>query len=368
MKFSIQTSDLAQALSVVTRAISPKAVQPILEGVLIEASNGTVLLTASNGSMSIRKSVTAITDEEGNAVLNGKLLNDLARRLPGSETTFETKVNQVRIRSGSSRTNLAMYEANSYPPVEEVKQEHVFHVSCEQLRTMIEKVSFCVCADETRQILTGISMNLTGGSVEAVALDGFRMALTSTNANNLDEWSIVVPGAAAKEIARILPQDDNVCRMYIGSSKLSVTFTDTVLTTVLLSGAYPDYHRITPTSFATDVLVNRSTILSAIDRASLTARAAHDNLIRLHIADNQIKLTARNETADIEETFDCAVTGPDLTLAFNASYMTDALRSISSDSVTLRMNTPLTPCIIKPEDENSGNTVMYMVLPVRTLS
>ena len=53
MKFILNTHDLVNALSVTTHALSPRTTMPILEGVLLEASEEGLRVTCSDGAMTI---------------------------------------------------------------------------------------------------------------------------------------------------------------------------------------------------------------------------------------------------------------------------------------------------------------------------
>jgi DNA polymerase-3 subunit beta len=55
--------------------------------------------------------------------------------------------------------------------------------------------------------------------------------------------------------------------------------------------------------------------------------------------------------------------GMSLEIGFNNKYMLDALKAAPADTLELRMNSPISPCIITPSD--GKDNFLYMVLPVR---
>ena len=59
MKFSVNTGDLSNALTIATHALSARSTLPILEGILIETTDSGVSLTCSDGSMTITASAVA---------------------------------------------------------------------------------------------------------------------------------------------------------------------------------------------------------------------------------------------------------------------------------------------------------------------
>ena len=54
--------------------------------------------------------------------------------------------------------------------------------------------------------------------------------------------------------------------------------------------------------------------------------------------------------------------GKPLEIAFNAKYIMDVMRVIDDETVFMRMNTSVTPCVIEPME---GDSFYFMVLPVR---
>ena len=53
-------------------------------------------------------------------------------------------------------------------------------------------------------------------------------------------------------------------------------------------------------------------------------------------------------------------TGQDLMIGFNPKFLSDALRVIDDEEVTLYMMNPKSPCFIKDEEES----YIYLILPV----
>lgn len=77
------------------------------------------------------------------------------------------------------------------------------------------------------------------------------------------------------------------------------------------------YQKIIPTERLTCVTVNRSELLSAIDRASLMAREGKNNLIRFSIGFDTLTITSNSEMGDVVEELPIALSGGELEIAFN---------------------------------------------------
>ena len=64
-----------------------------------------------------------------------------------------------------------------------------------------------------------------------------------------------------------------------------------------------------------------------------------------------------NESVSIDK-----IKGENLNIAFNAKYLCEALKVISSDEIMVNLNTNVTPCTINPI---SDDNFTYLLLPVR---
>ena len=119
MKFRCSSNDLLSALQVAIRALSVRSPQPILEGVLIEALDDEVRLTASDGTFTIITTLPAVVEDEGDAVMPGRLFNEVVRKMPSGEVSANLSHSYVlSLRCLGSRTNISGQNADAYPRVE----------------------------------------------------------------------------------------------------------------------------------------------------------------------------------------------------------------------------------------------------------
>ena len=83
MIFSVERASLLEAVSRLQRVVGAKTSMPVLEGILISAEQGKVTLIAYNLEMGMKKEIYAKCDEEGDIVINARLLADILRRMNG---------------------------------------------------------------------------------------------------------------------------------------------------------------------------------------------------------------------------------------------------------------------------------------------
>jgi len=371
MQFAANVSSLLDGLNTVTRALAARPAKQILEGVLISADEDGVTLTASDGNLTIESTIPATIPEEGNAVLPGKLFTELIRKLPGGEVVVRSgKGLTAAIRCMSSKSNIAGMNPGEYPEMATVEKGVSVAIPQNRLRDMISRVVFAIATDESRQILTGVLLEIRPEEVRMVALDGFRLAMQKTQmAFQLPEGReclrVVIPGRVLNELSKILDDSDEPCTLLIDNARMQATFGGTTLSTTLLAGEYIDYQKILPAAYKMTAKADRNEVQNAIDRASLMAREGKSNLIRMSFSGKTLTITSNAEMGDVLEELDAEVQGDPIEIAFNAKYINDVIRNITGEKLCMKFNSNVSPCVVVPEE---GEEFLYLILPVRVYS
>ena len=368
MILSMNSQDLLEGLNTVTRALSPRPAKQILEGVLISAEENRVLMTCSDGSLTIEYTNTASVQEEGQTVLPGRIFAEMIRKMPeGMVTITEQDHRSATIRCMKNRSSLAVMNPAEYPEINPLKTGATVKIQQNKLKDMISHVAFAVATDESRQILTGSLLEVNRSEARLIALDGFRLAMYKLFQpfelpENMAVASAVIPGKVLNELTKILPDDEAFCSLLLDQGRMQVTFGNIRLSTVLLAGEYIDYRRILPTEFKTEVITDKASVLDAIERASLMAREGKNNLVKMSFRENSLKITSNAELGDVEEETEASLNGEVIDIAFNARYLIDVIRNVPDDSLCMKFNSSVSPCVVVPQN---GSDYLYLILPVR---
>jgi len=363
MRFSCDTNELNASLSVVSRALAVRSPKPILEGILFESCDEGLRLTCTDLALGIETVIPATFIEEGRAVLPGKLLCEVVRKLPGGQCEINISDRlQATIRCATSRTTITGFDPVEYPELPQVSGPS-FSMPQNTLRDMIGRTLFAIAVDESRPILTGCLMEIEKDEMRVVALDGFRLALRKENIEGPDKpVSAVVGGKVLGDIAKTLSDSDEPVALTFSRSHVRMDIGGTHIVARLLEGEFIRYRQILPQEWQTRVTIGRSDLSSAIDRASLIAREGKSNLVCFKIDGETLDVTSNSETGDMEEKIAVVTEGKDLTIAFNVRYITDVLKALSDDEVFMRFNSNVSPCVVCPTE---GDAYLYLVLPVR---
>ena len=366
MQFTCSKAKLIDALQIVTKALSTRTTNPILEGVLIESDMEELTFTCSDERITIMTRVPAQITEIGRGVVPGKLFSEIVRRLP--DDTVDIRMDNrfmFTIRSASSRMNISGQDASLFPRLPAMDGEREISLPQDMLRDMIQKTEFAIAQDDMREVLTGCLLEIGGGDVTMVALDGYRLALRRAKcADVLEKFSAIIPGRAVGDIGKLLSDNEEAfAQLSFEGNKLHIRLEETEIFVILVDGEYVQYKQILPKNFATRVEVALDPFRRCIDRASLIAREGSNNLIMLQMADNHMVVEAHSQVGDVREELETRQEGADINIAFNVKYLTDVVRYIEGDNIELNLNSPVSPCIVTPVGDND---YVHLILPVRT--
>ncbi|MCT4594655.1 MAG: DNA polymerase III subunit beta [Anaeromicrobium sp.] len=364
MKFICSQKVLASGIGTVQKAISSKSNLPILKGILLEAYDDKLKLVGTDLEIGIENYIDAEIIKEGSLVLSARILGDIVRKLPDDNIEIEVHDNnKTIIRCRNSEFTLLAQNSEDFPDLPEVEEDYGYTISQDLLKNMIRQTVFATAIDETRPILMGVLMKLEPETINMVALDGYRLALREATIKSEFEGKAVIPAKTLNEINRLLSEEDGQeVRIYITDKHILFNMNNTKVVSRLLEGEFINYKQIIPTDYKSRLTVNTKDLLNSIERASLLAKEGKNNLVKLSIRDEELTITSNAEIGNVLENVSIDLEGKDLDIGFNSKYFIDALKIIDSEQIQLEFTTNVSPCIIKPTD-NENYT--YLILPVR---
>lgn len=376
MKFEIVRDELLDALNDVMKAISSKTAIPILSGIKIDVDHKGISMTGSDSDITICTFIPVEKDgkqlikieSEGSIILQARVFNEIIRKLPTNEVNISvTEGYQTAIVSGKSEFKLIGSNADDYPILPEVKDEHSFSLQADLMKSIIRETVFAVSQTETRPVLTGVHWTIQNGQLICVATDSHRLAKRNAVIENAPEmeFDFVIPGKSLQELNKILSDSNESVEIIIAEQQVLFKLNDVLFYSRLLEGNYPDTSRLIPTDYQTSVVVNGKSLLQAIDRASLLAKEERNNIVRFSTIDNMIEISSNSpDIGNVEELVEThKIDGEQLKISFSAKYMMDALRAIDGQDIEIQFTGAMRPFILKSADDDS---ILQLILPVRT--
>lgn len=369
MQFLCKKEELAHAVQIVQKAVSNKPQMPILSGIYLNATaDNTLELQATDYELGIKCIIDAEIKETGAIVLSGRYFQEVVRRLPGESVEIRTNQEDrmVKIVSHMAQFNLLSLPAAEFPVLQPLEDTTNFVIRDNILKDLIKKTSFACSTDESRPVFTGSLLELSESNIVMVATNTHRLAIKREFVDQSSmPMKIIIPARILNELARIMiaevPSDVSI---RCNRTQISFALDNVYITSRLIEGQFPDYNRVIPTEFATNITLSTDEFSAAVERVSLISRSGDYNVIKLAFKEKSVLISSNNpDIGKAEESVDISLQGNPLEIAFNAKYVTDILKNIDSETFYFSLNTPLSPASIRPCDDAQYN---YIITPVRT--
>ena len=371
MKWTIDKNIILDALSNVTRALSQRTTNPILNGIVFDITDKGIELLASDTELTIKvdideKDIKKI-EGKGRIIIQSKYFIDMIRKMPADTIDFEIEDNlKIKISTPNNQYRLNCYNPKEYPNISINKSNNIINIKSDQLKEIINETSYALSTQEVRPILTGLNFKVNGDILECIATDSYRLAKKNIRlVTPIDQLiNIVIPGRSINELERILGSDDDV-EINIFSNKILFIYKNICVQSSLLSGTYPETSHFIPQDFAYMINLNLREFYDAVDRAALLAQSKDKNIIKMHIEDKEMIITSTsNELGGSEERLHIDSNNKEkIEVSFSSKYMMDALKVIDEENIFLLLNTDDKPILIKPITDES---LIELILPIKT--
>ena len=369
MKFVCEKEKLMIGLNTVSRSSVSRTTDPIFEGILITVKDKTIILTTNDSEIGMECKISDIDCiEEGKVVVDCKMFCDIIRKLPNSEIKLYINENDLLvIECEGSTYKLSTLNANEFPTLPTINVEKSISIESKMLKELIKKTSFAISMDENRPVFTGALFEISDNKLNVVSVDGFRLALRKavvTKASN--DFSAIIPGKYLNEIVKNLQDIEDLVEIGISRNQALFELPNCKIVTRLLEGEFLNYNNVIPKEKETRIKVNKNSLQSAIERASIfsitSAEKEKKYPIKMYITLGSLIISCTSQIGDAKEEVLVETTGKELEIGFNPKYMLDALKAIEEEEVYLDFGSNISPCIIKSTLEDKYT---YMVLPVR---
>lgn len=362
MKFVCDGLSLSEAVLKVSKACAVRTTAPVMECIKLTALGEEVALLATDGELSIRKTIKAEIFEEGEICVPGKLFSDFICKLTGEEISIATGERGVEIKYRDAGTFMQSLPAEEFPAIGFAIGENSFTMKQGALKKIISETTFCCAQDDSRPVLKGCLMEFRE-KLEMVALDGYRLALASAQiVSKSGEKGIICPARTLSEIAKMMEKDDEEITLYTQGGMLLVSAEGTTVVSRLYQGDFIRKENVIPNQFTTVVTLSKAELIASVERAAVLIRGDKNNLVTMAIDSDCVRVSSVSDFGNVDESVKANVEGVEMTISMNAKYLLDALRALEEENVTISFNGPVSPFILQNETAKES---LYLILPVR---
>lgn len=373
MKFQVDRDLMADAVSWASRTLPSKSTQPLLTGLHIVASNDGLMLSGSDADVSARAQVDATVIETGTVLVPGRLLADITKSLPSSSTIdIAVEGSRAKITCGRSSFTIPTMPVAEYPPLPTMPDASGT-VSGSVLANAVSQVAIAASRDETLPAFTGIKVDVDGSTITLAATDRYRLAVRELQwspASPSLETHALVPAKFLSESAKSLAAGEQVTLALAGNESLvGIEGQGRQTTSRMLAADFPKYRTLLPTESTSIAQINTHALIDAVKRVALVLE--REIPVRVQFTKNEAIVRGGGSTGELAEAeafVECALTGDDITIAFNHQYLLDGLSAIDASTAVISMTTAIRPAVItgaEDVDATPDDTFKYLLMPIR---
>ena len=361
MKIKMSKEELLTGIQVVSNIVSSKATLPILSNMLVEAKDDVLKMNTTDLDIGISCELPVHTMEQGAITIPAKKFSDIIRELPnGDVVIYARKNNQIEIEGLNCRFKLNGLPKEEFPKFPEFKDKDAVLIKQVDLKEMIKLTSFAVSYEESRYVLNGLLLEISGDTARMVATDGRRLAKMEKKLiqPSAKDFSIIIPIKAIAEINRNLKDSGN-CTIISGVNQVLFNIDGILIATRIIEGEFPNYKQVIPKEINTKVKIKTADILAAIRRANLLSTPDFQ-AVKFEVFKD--KLVISKSTPDVgehREEIEIAYGHQELMVGFNPQFFIDVLKHISNETIELEFLGQDKPCVLRMGE------YLYLALPMR---
>lgn len=367
MKFSVSSSDLLKQLQIANGAIGSNPVLPILEDFLFTIENKKLTISATDLETSIKTSIEVNADKDGQVAIPAKILLDTLKELPQQPITFNINEDNygIEITSSYGKYRLAGEDGGDYPNIPSPEEVDSISMSTEKLAKAISKTLFATSTDELRPAMTGVCVQVDFSKIIFVATDAHKLVKYAfDDIEGQVTTSFIIPKKALSLLKNALSGSGDV-KISFDKSNAFFAFGEINMVCRLIDARYPDYNAVIPKENPHLLTLNRMDFLTSLKRIAIYANKTTNQVI-LNINDGSLMVSAQDLdfSNEAKEQLNCSYQGDPLTIGFNAKFLIEMLNVLESEEIKMELSTPTRAGILLPTEEEEGENIMMLVMPV----
>ena len=340
MKFQVNRDVFSEAVSFAVKLLPQRTTLPILSGVLIETTTDGLTLSSFDYEVSARTEIAAQVDEPGKILVSGRLLADIANRLPNAPVTFATEDGRIAVSCGSAKFTLLSMPVEEYPTLPQVSENSGL-IKAEDFSQAIAQVAVAASRDDVTPVITGVQLEVSENAISLVATDRYRVAVREiewdSGTSGLETATALVPARTLIEIGKTFGHSGTVSVAITSADDrelIAFQADKKTVTSLLIKGNFPPVRRLFPETVDNYAVVNTAELIEAVRRVSLVLE--REAALRFSFTIDGVTLEAiGSEQAQASESIDAFLTGVDTVVSLKPQFLLDGLSSVHSEFVRI---------------------------------
>ena len=373
-QFAIEAGQLRAALKGVTDVVEARNTIPVLSNLRLTTANGRLRIEGSDLDLWVVRHIDVAQDAGTPAIdttVNAATLKAIVAKLPSDGVAIFAlhEPGRMTVTSGRAKFVLPTLPSDDFPSLTAGELPHRFEIPAFNLAAAIGASRFAVSTEETRYYLCGLF-------VHATDVDGERMLrIAATDGHRLARFTLplpegageipdaIIPSKAVKLIDTMIEGREAPVEIALSSSRVSFDLGETVVTSKLIDGQFPDYTRVIPSDNDKIVSIDRAALIAATERVMLIS-SEKTRAVKLAFDRDQVTLSVVSpESGSATEDVPCDYAGPPIVIGFNGKYLVDVANHVQGDAVAIELRGPADATVLR--DGNDAARALYVLMPLR---
>ena len=361
MRFKILKEDFLKMIESVYHAIPSKAALPILENIKLETRGNEVNLFSTNLNFALKVKGKADVEEEGAICIKGKELKEITSRLKNEKILIEKRdERELLIHTSLGEYSFFIQPPEEFPSIEEIELKEGIEVSSDLILEGVEKVSFCVAKNDSRQFLNNILLDLKKNKLSFVSSDSHKLGVYEIEIENkgIEGEYLLDP----KSFDFLKDYKNETVKILFSETKIQFNFSNGYEIVNLVDDKFPDYRAVVPSETPYKLKIVREDLIESLRRLSVfTSPPNHP--VQFSLSPESLLIRAvSGEVGEGYERLKGFYEGDKIEIGFNSHYLLDILRHIDEDVVEIGITGSESASLIKGEGVNH---YFYLLMPIR---
>ncbi|WP_345762692.1 DNA polymerase III subunit beta [Diaminobutyricibacter sp. McL0608] len=340
MKFQANRDVFSEAVSFAVKLLPQRTTLPILSGVLIETTDTGLLLSSFDYEVSAQTEIAAEVEEPGKILVSGRLLAEIASKLPNAPVQLSTEESRIIVRCGSASFTLLSMPVEEYPSIPQVSGQSGL-VPAEEFATAVAQVGVAASRDDVTPVITGVQLEVGDNTLGLVATDRYRVAVREIDwdggSGSGETVTALVPARTLQEIGKTLGHSGTIAVSITNKDDrelIAFTADKKTVTSLLIKGNFPPVRRLFPETVDNYAVINTAELIEATRRVSLVLE--REAALRFSFSLDGLTLEAiGSEQAQASESIDALLTGQDTVVSLKPQFLLDGLGAVHSEFVRI---------------------------------
>lgn len=369
IKFRVD--EILQPLSIVAGVVSGKSTLPILDKVLWKCDFNKLSFTGSDGDTWITID-SVLSDSYGSFsfCVDARLIVKTLSNLKGLDVEIEIKDNQIIGKYGKDGVfKLPIVNGDEYI-IQETNFDNatLVDINAQGFLRAIKLCEFACADDELRPILNGIHFTLESDKMDCAASDGYKLVLFDDFSINgtTEKSEFTLHKKPSRIISNVLSARNGNVSLLFTERGMKISGDGFCITTKCLEGRAPNFRSVVPQARQYIARVNKSTLLSALNRI-LPLGDSSTELVIVEFDKNTIKINSESvdwatsgaESVDCEFNYNVPIK-----VGFKGSLFVQILNNISCDDIQIEFYDNKLACVFVPCRQEENTDYLSLLMPM----